>query len=116
MAVTVEQWDTFELAFESDRDYPNPFVDTDLSAVFRHQPTGQQVTVDGFYDGGRTWRLRFMPTERGEWQYVTSSQDGRLGGRRARSTAWAPARPTSTDHCGPKDTTSATPTAPVATS
>src|SRR5262249_38714060 len=81
MAVTVEQWDTLELAYESDRDCPNPFVDAALSAVFRHRATGWQIPVDGFYDGGRTWRLRFMPTEPGEWQYETSSPDRRLGGQ-----------------------------------
>jgi hypothetical protein len=80
MAVTVERWDTLELAYESDRDYPNPFVDTALSAVFRHRATGRSITVDGFHDGGRTWRVRFMPTEEGEWQYETSSPDRRLGG------------------------------------
>ena len=81
MAVTVEQWDTLELAYESGCDYSNPFTDTAMSAVFRHGPTGRRLTVDGFHDGGRTWRLRFMPTEQGEWRYETVSSDPGLGGR-----------------------------------
>ena len=52
MAVTVEQWDTLELAYESDREYPNPFVDVALSAVFRHgrpadrSPSTASTTAD----------------------------------------------------------------------
>jgi hypothetical protein len=36
-------------------------------------PSGNVVTVAGFWDGGTTWRLRFMPNEVGVWRYRTRS-------------------------------------------
>ena len=34
----------------------------------------------GFYDGGSTWRLRFMPSALGTWSYSWSFSDGSLSG------------------------------------
>ena len=45
MAVTVEQWDTLELAYEADRDYANPFVDVALTgrvSAPRERPTAHR--------------------------------------------------------------------------
>jgi hypothetical protein len=47
----------------------NPFMDAALKGEFT-SPSGKAVQVDGFYDGGTTWRLRFAPNEVGEWTYV----------------------------------------------
>ena len=33
-------------------------------------PSGKQVVIDGFYDGGDDWKLRFTPDELGEWSYL----------------------------------------------
>ena len=41
------------------RTYGNPFADVTVQGRFCSQ--GKEVTVDGFYDGGHTWRVRFMP-------------------------------------------------------
>lgn len=43
----------------------NPF-DLPVRGVFTRD--GQRLAVDGFYDGGGAWRLRFMPTAVGRWQ------------------------------------------------
>ncbi len=32
-------------------------------------PNGKTNVVEGFYDGGETWRLRFAPDQEGEWSY-----------------------------------------------
>jgi len=37
--------------------------------------------VDGFYDGGNTWRFRFMPTQLGIWHWTTASNDPGLDGK-----------------------------------
>ncbi|MDQ3249789.1 MAG: DUF4038 domain-containing protein, partial [Chloroflexota bacterium] len=40
-------------------------------------PSKQERTLDGFWDGGSLWRLRFAPDELGEWQvnlYLTSAE------------------------------------------
>jgi hypothetical protein len=36
-------------------------------------PSGRLSTIAGFWDGGATWRARFMPDEEGRWQYRTRS-------------------------------------------
>lgn len=71
----VERWDTCEIALEAEGSYANPFTDMDVTATFVHKETARSVTVNGFFDGGPVWRLRFMPTELGDWSYVTESQD-----------------------------------------
>ncbi len=82
-AVTaVQQWDIYEIALKATRTYENPFVDVSLSAVWTHAGSGRKLTVNGFYDGGNTWRIRFMPGELGTWQYVTRSCDPALDGQR----------------------------------
>lgn len=76
----VERWDTHEWAFRSERDYSNPFHEVWLKATFM-QEGGRPITVNGFYDGASTWRVRFMPLELGQWSFVTSSNDPALNGR-----------------------------------
>jgi len=36
-------------------------------------PSGRVFAVTGFWDGGVTWRARFMPVEAGKWLYRTHS-------------------------------------------
>ena len=57
----------------------NPF-DTRLSATFICGK--EKKTVEGFYDGENTYRIRFMPAVAGEWRYVTSSSIGAMNGRK----------------------------------
>lgn len=67
---TVKQWDVFETSFQAS--VPgNPFTETTLSAVFTDGK--QKITVQGFYDGDDTFRVRFMPAAQGRWQYSTRS-------------------------------------------
>lgn len=78
---TVERWGCFETELTGPTD-GNPFIDATLSATFSQGE--KQVEVIGFYDGGGTYRVRFMPQEIGEWTYVTHSNrpalDGKTGG------------------------------------
>lgn len=57
----------------------NPF-DIRLSATFVCGK--EKKTVEGFYDGENTYRIRFMPAVAGEWRYVTSSSIGAMNGRK----------------------------------
>jgi hypothetical protein len=70
----VPRWDRFERAFTSATDYDNPLQDATLRVTFRG-PGGQERTVDGFWDGGTTWRVRFMPDTPGPWAYTTVCSD-----------------------------------------
>ena len=75
MSQTVSRWGRFEVALTSDQEWENPLQEAELAGVFV-SPSGQQVAVDGFWDGGRTWRLRFSPDEEDEWRFRTRLSDG----------------------------------------
>jgi hypothetical protein len=72
----------FEAAFKSPKSYVNPFQEVSLTATFR-APSGKMHRVDGFWDGGYTWRVRFMPDEIGRWTYTTVSSDAANAGLHA---------------------------------
>ena len=71
----VGRWGMFELAVPNSRAYKNPFADVTLEGKFL-SPSKKQFKVLGFYDGGETWRLRFMPDEIGDWSYTARFSDG----------------------------------------
>lgn len=87
--VTVEQWGIFETALEGPAD-GNPFVEVELTAVFRQG--NQTVKVCGFYDGDGIYRLRFSPPARGEWTYETRSNRAELSGKTGSVTVTAPGK------------------------
>ncbi|MBI4603934.1 MAG: serine hydrolase [Planctomycetes bacterium] len=93
LPLSVELWDTCELAFESSKEHRNPFRDVELTAAFTHAATGKTVVAGGFHDGDRTWRVRFLPLETGEWRYATRSSDPELDARTGTLRCVAPAKP-----------------------
>ena len=56
----VGRYGLFETAIANTRTYTNAFTGTMLTATFT-SPSAQQTVVYGFYDGGQTWKVRFMP-------------------------------------------------------
>jgi hypothetical protein len=70
----IPQWQRFERQFNSSVTYTNPVQEAALTVTFTG-PSGQGRVVDGFWDGGPTWRVRFMPEERGRWRYHTACSD-----------------------------------------
>jgi len=72
--MTIPQWSRFEHTLTSAHDYPNPLQDTTLQATFT-APSGKTHTVDGFWDGDRTWRVRFAPDEIGTWHFTATCSD-----------------------------------------
>jgi hypothetical protein len=77
-APVVERWGVFEIELPGPTE-GNPFLDVRLSAVFTDG--SRTIEVDGFYDGGGTYRIRFAPEEVGEWRYRTASNRPELTGR-----------------------------------
>jgi hypothetical protein len=61
--LTTTTWRALEIAFESDRE-PDAEVDVDFAG-----PNGESIRRPAFWDGGRTWRVRFAPTTPGVWHY-----------------------------------------------
>jgi pectate lyase len=86
---TVELWGSFELRLDGPST-GNPFVDVTLSAVFSRK--GKQIEAAGFYDGDGVYRIRFMPTEKGDWTYETRSNVPSLKGKTGRLNVGKPAQ------------------------
>lgn len=96
----VPLWGRFEAAVVRSEDLANPFVDALLTGTVR-APSGATQRIEGFYDGDRTWRIRILASEPGEWRYEASFADGAPGlagaftvtaERRRRPTARGPLR------------------------
>lgn len=78
-AVTVAQWTRFEAQLTSDTNYQNAVQDIQVEVDFR-SPSGKAHTVAAFWDGDKTWKVRFSPEETGVWTYRTrSSKESDLG-------------------------------------
>jgi hypothetical protein len=68
-AFDVPRWEMHEFVLHGTTPAANPFREAALAGEFT-SPSGKTRAVDGFYDGGDTWRLRFAPDEEGEWKYT----------------------------------------------
>ncbi len=75
---SVARWDHTEINLQGPAD-GNPYTDVTLSAVFRYQ--NRSITVPGFYDGGGSYKIRFMPDEVGTWSWTTKSNKAPLDGK-----------------------------------
>lgn len=66
---TVPLWGRWERTFAAD---PNTNPDPSIGLLVRlTAPSGKRHKVSAFWDGGRTWRIRFMPNEAGTWRFRT---------------------------------------------
>ena len=70
----VPKWERFEQAFRSTFIYSNALQDAWLKVQFI-SPLDETNEVDGFWDGGRTWRVRFAPDLPGRWKFRTMCTD-----------------------------------------
>lgn len=68
-------WAKYEIELISAKTYKNPLYDVkDFSVTFT-APSGQIKTVRGFWDGGKSWKIRFLPDEIGKWSWKTACSD-----------------------------------------
>ena len=74
----LEQWNHYEIVLSS-TPIENGFIDVVLTAKVWNSDTS--FTVTGFYDGNLNFKIRFMPTKPGKWQYKTSSNIAALNKR-----------------------------------
>ena len=79
-AVTVPRWAMHEFELHGQSHVENPFRDAALVGEFT-SPSGKTRLVEGFHDGGDTWRLRFAPDEEGEWRYLLRGEGAELSQR-----------------------------------
>lgn len=74
----VQQWNRFEVALK--HTYNGNAFDVKLTAKFINKDTS--YIVDGFYDGGNIFKIRFMPQKTGTWNYITSSNVKQLNNQK----------------------------------
>ena len=74
----VSQWGRFETAFTNTIAHADLYRDVTLNVTYT-RPDNTTVSFWGFYDGGTTWRIRFMPDQIGTWNYSASFSDGAPG-------------------------------------
>jgi hypothetical protein len=93
-AASVLVYRVFEFSLTAASAGSKPYADgPTVNATFTGlsgEAAGKSLTVRGFWDGGKAWKIRFAPTAPGEWTYTTSSSDPGLDGKSGSLTAIAP--------------------------
>ncbi|MDG3007370.1 apiosidase-like domain-containing protein [Paludisphaera mucosa] len=72
--VRVEAGKVAEVAFTSAKDRADPFNEITLDVVFT-APDGATLRVPAFWDGGKSWRVRFSSRQAGEHRFVSACSD-----------------------------------------
>jgi len=89
----VHVYDRVELSFEASGKYRNPYTDVEVWVDLKGPNFSARCY--GFWDGGRTFRVRITATAPGEWTWVSGSNpaDPGLAGKRGSfsSVAWTEA-------------------------
>ncbi|MBE2213168.1 MAG: DUF4038 domain-containing protein [Opitutaceae bacterium] len=90
----VHVWETQEITFQAARDYAHPYVD--VTCWIELEGPGFARRVYGFWDGARTFRVRFVATAPGEWRWRSGSNQPddaglNFGTGALRAVAWTPA-------------------------
>jgi hypothetical protein len=70
-AAPVHTWEKQELVFTSARSYSNPY--TQVTIWVDLNGPGFQKRVYGFWDGGKTFRVRLLATQAGTWSWTSGS-------------------------------------------
>ena len=72
--IQASKWSMLEFSLVAESSYDSPYVDITVTARFTG-PTGSAITKDiqGFWDGGQTYKVRFTPTVAGTWTYSINS-------------------------------------------
>jgi hypothetical protein len=65
-------WVAVEIEFEATVEVKD-FNDAVLDVTFTNRETGTQLVMPGFWDGEKSWKVRFAPTEHGVWEFVTAT-------------------------------------------
>ncbi len=67
---TLKQNEVTTLEFTAYKHYDNPSRDVSLGATITNS-AGHTIRIPGFWDGHRSWKLRFASAQEGEFTYVT---------------------------------------------
>lgn len=67
-------WRQTILEFEIQYDYANPFKDVTIKAYFTG-PSGLVIIREAYWDGARSYKVSFAPTELGTWCYSLEAEE-----------------------------------------
>src|SRR5688572_14542019 len=67
----VHVWETQEITFQSAQEYARAYAEVDCWIEL--EGPGFAKRVYGFWDGGRTFKVRFVATAPGDWQWRSGS-------------------------------------------
>ena len=72
------RYESLEITVTLEAQYDNPYDarQVRLDGVFAG-PDGTQMTVPGFWDGQGAWKMRFTPSQAGQWEYNLTVHDAR---------------------------------------
>lgn len=87
MMLDAETWRINEVSFDSSIVYENPFNDIEMNLILAGN--GYKYVIPCFWDGGNTWKARFVCPSVGDWYFKTESTDGNntsLNGRTGKIT------------------------------
>jgi len=73
LGMAAEQWKVFETSFKSTKTCENPFMDVQVDVVF--EKDGTEWKQPAFWDGGKTWEVRFAAPEKGTYTYRAVATD-----------------------------------------
>ena len=91
LGAVIHKWEVLNITFRTQNDYENPYADIpvnkndDLLKVIFTGTGGnaldQQISIIGFWTGGKEWKVNFVPPYTGKWKYKSISADKSLNGK-----------------------------------
>ncbi len=73
-AADVARFGRFEQSFTSSKEYGNPLKDADVTVEFAG-PGNIKDVVRAFWDGGKTWKVRYSPEVAGDYSFKVKNAD-----------------------------------------
>ncbi len=90
-AVDVPKWSVYDIRLTATGTSSNWYTDPKgVVTATLTGPGGVTQTVNGFWDGGNVFDIRFTPTVEGTWTYTTSSRNAGLNNKSGTINAAAP--------------------------
>ncbi|HEX3552540.1 MAG TPA: DUF5060 domain-containing protein [Thermoanaerobaculia bacterium] len=78
---TLLRFSVCEIVLSSNTSYANGYLNASVTANFTLSGSSLTKTVNGFWDGGKVFKVRFNASNAGTWSYTTSSGDMSLNGK-----------------------------------